>query len=193
MFTTVTNSARVFARDFDNEVFRLVRSEKSFEKFAAEEGIDLKSKRGNKEGELKKRVAVWSAKAENGVIGNKKDVEKFMKLCDEVEPEKTPAKRGRKPKEVSEDEPKKRGPKHNKKTKKSKEVETPEQKEAELDIEIDVHNEYPVKHNIKEFSKAFKIVFDSLGVELDPKALADVLSKSNNARELMAFAAKTFS
>jgi hypothetical protein len=192
MFTTVTNSARVFAREFENEVFRLVRSEKSFDKFASDEGIELKSKRGNKEGELKKRVAVWSAKAENGIIGNKKDVEKFMKLCEEIEPEKVPGKRGRKPKEVVEDEPKLRGPKHNKKEKRVKEVTEVEPVEKEIDIEIDVHVDYPVKHNIKEFSKAFKIIFSTMKVDIDAKLLAETLSKSGNARELLDYAAKTF-
>lgn len=85
MFSQVTEAAKKFAREFDNEDFRLVRSANSFDKFAAAEGIDLKTTKLKSEGAVKKRYAIWVSKVGYGVIGNKKDVDKFIKLCDEVE------------------------------------------------------------------------------------------------------------
>jgi hypothetical protein len=98
MFTQISDVARKFVRE-EKDSIKLFRSENAFDKAAAAEDFELKAKRGNKEGTVKKRIAYWSAKAEHGVIGTIKIVEKFAKLCDEVEEKAEPKKRGRKAKE----------------------------------------------------------------------------------------------
>lgn len=199
MFSQVTEAAKKFAREFDNEDFRLVRSANSFDKFAAAEGIDLKTTKLKSEGAVKKRYAIWVSKVGYGVIGNKKDVDKFIKLCDEVE-DTAPKRRGRVAKEKNEDAPKKRGPKYITEEHVSKRGRKPKQEVDvsnvdEPEIELDIDPDFPVRKNIKEFTKGFKIMFDFLGVDpdtIDPKKLTELISESKTIRELFFHAAETF-
>lgn len=190
MFTQITNSARAFVREFkNNEHIRLVRSEVQFKKYAELEGIELKSLRGNIEGTLKKRVAVWSKKAAHGIICDLRDYNKFEKFCDETEEDKEPTKRGRKPTVETLDTPKVRG-------KKSSEDKTHliEETEDNLsviepDIEFDVHCDFEQKHNDKEFLKVLKSELKRLGVSntIEGSDLLKILKQSQNMRDLLLY------
>lgn len=210
MFTQVTDSARVYVREVgDKHKITLFRSRTSFDKAVGHAGIELKEKRGVAEGVLKNINAVWNEKAGHGVLGTKREIEKFIKLCNTEEVAKEPGKRGRKPKEESEKitkskssdkETAKRGRKP-----KSAVVEEPVKKrgmsaikekakktEQEPDLVLDIHSEYSQAYNVKKLVEITKSEFKRLGVNAVPQDVIDAFVNSQNIRDIFEIAIEVF-